>query len=250
MYNKMVRETLKKIGLSDEEINIYLLLLKKGYSKATTISKELGVARTTVYRFLISLHEKGLISENIQNNVKHFYPVNPKRIPEIIEERVEEIKAIIPKLNSLKKITKEETKVELFKGKEGIKTIMKDILREKKPYTFIGEAEKYFSEIEIFTIQWLKKIEIANIHSKLLCSEEQRFKIAKTEKYKLLPPDLIPEISTWTYGNKTALFVWSDPLYAIIIDSKSVTKGNKKTFDYFWLMAKKPTQKHLKQNKL
>jgi len=246
----MIRETLRKIGLSDEEVNIYLFLLKKGYSKATVISKELGVARTTIYRFLSSLHEKGLISENIQNNVKYFYPVNPERIPEIIEERVEEIKEIIPELSSLKKRAGEETKVELFKGKEGIKTIMRDILRERKPYTFMGEVEKYFSEIETFSMQWLRKIEMEKIHGKLLCSEEQRFKIAKTEKYKLLSHDLMPEISVWTYGNKTALFVWSDPLYAILIDSKSVTSGNKKTFDYFWSMAKEPTQKHLKETRL
>ena len=51
----MVREELKKIGLSDEEINIYTYLLKKGYSKATKISKDLGVARTTIYRFLSKL---------------------------------------------------------------------------------------------------------------------------------------------------------------------------------------------------
>src|SRR3989344_47430 len=141
----MMKETLRKIGLSEEEINIYLFLLKKGSSKATIISKELGVARTTIYRFLSSLHGKGLISENIQHNVRYFYPVSPERIPEIIEERVEDIKEIIPELNSLKNIVGEETKVELFKGKEGIKTIMRNILREKKPYTFLGEAEKYFS---------------------------------------------------------------------------------------------------------
>lgn len=246
----MIRETLRKIGLSDEEINIYLLLLKKGSSKATIISKELGVARTTIYRFLSSLHEKGLVSENIQNSVRHFYPVSPERIPEIMEERVEELKEVVPKLTSLQKGIGDEVKVELFKGKEGIKTIMRDILRDGKPYTFLGEAEKYFSEIEIFSIQWIKKIEAEGIHGKLLCSEEQKFEIAKTEKYKLLPYDLIPEISVWTYGNKTALIVWSDPLYAILIYSKSVTRGNKKTFDHFWSMAKEPTQEHLEQTKL
>jgi len=245
----MIRETLRKIGLSDEEINIYLLLLKKGSSKATVISKELGVARTTIYRFLSSLHEKGLVSENIQNNVRYYNPVSPNRIPEIMEERVEELKGVIPKLASLQKGTGEESKVELFKGKEGIKTILRDIIRDKKPYTFLGEAEKYFSEIEIFSSQWIKKIEAEKVQGKLLCSEEQNFKITKTEKYKLLPHDLIPEISVWTYGNKTALIAWSDPLYAILINSKSVTRGNKKTFDYFWTIAKEPTQKHLKQTK-
>lgn len=246
----MDREALKKIGLAEEEINIYLLLLRRGSSKATIISKELNVARTTIYRFLNSLLEKGLISENIQNNVRYFYPVDPKRIPEILEERTHEIEKIIPELVSIQNISSEESKVELFKGKEGMKTVMRDILREGKPYTFIGEAEKYFSEIDIFITQLLKKIETNNIKGKLLCSEKQKFKVAKTEIYKLLDEELIPEISTWTYGNKTAQFIWSNPSYAIIIDSKAVTNGNRKTFDYLWKLAKNPSIEHLKKTRL
>jgi len=248
----MIRESLKKIGLTEEEINIYLLLLKLGSSKATIISKELGVARTTIYRFLLSLYEKGLISENIQNNVKYFYPVDPKRIPEILKERAEEIQQIIPELNSLKSDLNEETNVELYKGKNGIKTIMNDILREEKDYTFIGNAEKYFEEfdIDIFTSQWIRKIEKGKIKGRLLCNKKQKFKIAKTEEYKLLPEDLIPKISTWTYGDKTAIFIWSKPFYVVLVNNKSIADSNKKTFEYFWKMAKKPSKEHLQKTKL
>ena len=244
----MVREVLKKIGLSDEEINIYIYLLKLSSAKATTISKELGLARTTTYRFLASLHEKGLVSENIQNNVKYFYPVDPERIPEIIEERAEEIKTKIRELKDLQNKVPQETKIELFRGKEGLKTILKDVIRERKPYYFIGEAEKYFSEIEIFVIQWLKKIEKEKINDKLLCAEDQKFKVAKTETYKLLPEEYITEITTWTYGNKTALFIWSEPFYVILIENKSVANSNRKTFEYLWKLAKEPSKEHLKES--
>ena len=246
----MVREQLKRIGITDEEINIYTFLLKRGSSKATVISKELGTARTTVYRFLSSLHEKGLVGENIQNNVRYFYPIEPERIPEIMQEKIKEIETIIPQLQEIKNKTFEETNTELFKGKEGIKSVMKDILRAKKPYTFIGETEKYFSEIEIFTIQWLKQVEHNKIKGKLLCSEEQNFKVAKTEEYKFLPKELISNISTWTYGEKTALFIWSEPFYAVVINNKSVTENNRKTFDYLWKMSKKPSSQHIQKTKL
>jgi sugar-specific transcriptional regulator TrmB len=246
----MVREALRKIGLSDEEVNIYLLLLKKGHSKATIVSKELGVARTTVYRFLSSLHEKGLVSENIQNNVKYFYPVKPERIPELLKEKIEEIEKVIPQLNAITNKEDEETRVELYKGKEGIKAVMKDIIRTGKPYTFIGEAEKYFSEAEIFSIQWLKQVEKAKIKGRLLCSAAQNFKVAKTETYKILPNELISEISTWTYGNKTAQFIWSKPFYVVLIDNKLVAQGNNKMFEYLWKIAKMPSKEHLKKTRL
>jgi len=246
----MVKEILRKIGLAEEEINIYILLLRKGSSKATLLSKELGIARTTTYRFLESLHKKGLVGENIQNNIKHFYAVDPERLPEIIEEKAEELREKVSELLSIKNKDFEKAKVELYKGKEGMKTVMRDVLRERKPYTFIGEVEKYFLEIEIFVVQWLKKIEKAKIRGRLLCPENQNFKIAETEEYKILPNELISGISTWTYGNKTALFIWSEPFFVVLINNETVTNNNKKTFDYLWNIAKNPSPQHLQKTKL
>lgn len=246
----MIRETLKKIGLTDEEIDIYTILLRNGSSKATLLSKELGIARTTVYRFLASLHEKGLVGENIQNNVKCFYAVRPERIPEIIEERAEELREKMAELKDIQNKNFEQAKVELFKGKEGMKTVMRDVLREGKPYTFIGEVEKYFSDMGIFVIQWLKKIEKAKIKGKLLCPANQKFKVAKTEEYRILPRELISEISTWTYGDKTALFIWSEPFFVVLIENATITTSNNRTFEYLWNFAKKPSEQHLLKTKL
>ena len=246
----MVKEILRRIGLAEEEISIYILLLRKGNSKATILSKELGVARTTVYRFLASLHDKGLVVENIQNNVKYFYAVDPERIPEIIEEQAEELREKISELRSIKNKDFETAKVELYRGKEGMKTVMRDILRDGRPYTFVGEVERYFSEIEIFVIQWLRKIERTKIWGRLLCPANQKFKVASTEEYKILPNELISGVSTWTYGNKTALFIWSEPFFVVLIDNEAVTNNNKKTFEYLWKIAKEPATQHLQKTKL
>jgi len=194
----MVKEILRKIGLAEEEINIYILLLRKGSSKATLLSKELGIARTTTYRFLESLHKKGLVGANIQNNIKHFYAVDPERLPEIIEEKAEELREKVSELLSIKN----------------------------------------------------KDFEKAKIRGRLLCPENQNFKIAETEEYKILPNELISGISTWTYGNKTALFIWSEPFFVVLINNETVTNNNKKTFDYLWNIAKNPSPQHLQKTKL
>jgi sugar-specific transcriptional regulator TrmB len=239
----MVRETLRKIGLSDEEINIYLYLLKEGSSKATVISKKLGVARTTTYRFLSNLHDKGLVSETIQNNVTYYSPAPPERIPELLHEQIEEINNIIPDLQKLTKKKEEGARVELFKGKEGMKTVMRDIVRERKPYVLIGEAQKYFEELQVFSHQWIKHIEEREIHGRLLCSSKQKFKITKTEELRFIEESLLPRITTWTYGNKSAQFIWSNPFYAVLIESKSVADSNRKMFNYLWKQAHEPSKK-------
>ena len=233
-----MREELKNLGLTEEEINIYLLLLQKGALKVTQISKELSVARTTIYRFITSLHEKGIVSETIEDYVKTYTPIPPENLPEILLNRVAGIQSIVPQLNKIYSKPLEKTEVSVFRGREGIKVVMNDIIREGKPYTCAGEIEKYFEELDIFTKKWMREVETARIKGKLLGSKKQKFEVAKTEECKFLPEELIPEITTVTYAEKTALFIWSKPLYVILIENKKVTESNLKVFNHLWQTAK------------
>ncbi len=233
-----MREELKKLGLIEEEITIYLLLLRKGSLKVTQIAKELSTARTTIYRFITSLHEKGIVSETVQDFVKTYTPIPPESLPNILANRLEEIRSVIPELNKIYNKPLEKTEVSVFRGKEGIKTIMNDIIKEGKPYTCFGEIEKYFEELDIFTRKWMKEVETKKIKGRLICSKNQKFEIAKTEECKYLPQELIPEITTVTYEDKTALFIWSKPLYVVLIENKNVTDSNLKVFNHIWQTAK------------
>ena len=115
---------------------------------------------------------------------------------------------------------------------------MNDIIKEGKPYTCFGEIEKYFQEMDIFTRKWIKEVETKKIKGRLISSKKQKFEIAKTEEAKNLPDEIIPEITTVTYDDKTALFIWSKPLYVILVENKNVTESNLKTFNYLWQTAK------------
>lgn len=246
----MNEEVLKNIGLSDHEIRIYLSLLRLGSVTATKLARETNTDRATTYRFLDSLITRGLVNYVILNNVKYFKAAHPKKISEDLKNLKESYDQVLPELESLLKLPREETKVELYKGKEGLKTIMKDILREKKSYTFIGEVEKFFTELSPFIIQWLKRVEEARIRGKLICIEGTSFKVAKTEQYKLISKKFISRVSTWTYGSKTALFIWSKPLFGVLIDNEDVTKSNSLLFNFLWGLAKKPTKQHENKTKL
>ena len=48
------------------------------------------------------------------------------------------------------------------------------------------------------------------------------------------------------WGNKTAIFVWSKPYYAIMINQKEITQSNRAHFEYVWKSAKLPSEKDRK----
>jgi sugar-specific transcriptional regulator TrmB len=246
----MHTEILRELGLSDKEISIYLALLRFGTVTATKIAQETSIDRTTSYRFLSSLINKGLVSYVIKNNVKYFTAANPAKFVQDLKNKLEQVNDILPDLDALANLPKEDTKVELYKGKEGLKTVMKDILRERKPYTFIGEVEKFFTELPIYTQQWLKQVERLNIKGKLICNNMAKFQVAKTESYRLISNNYISRISTWTYANKSALFIWSIPFFAVVIENKDVTQSNVNFFNFLWNLAASPSVVHMKSTKL
>ena len=246
----MDMEILKGLGLSDKEARIYLALLRFGTITATKVAQETSIDRTTSYRFLSSLIDKGMASYAIRNNIRYFSAANPSKLAEDLKNKVEQVNSILPELEALASFPKEETKVELYKGKEGLKAVMKSILSEGKPYTFIGEIEKFFAELPVYIKQWLRQVEKSNIRGKLICNEKAKFNVAKTETYRLISGDFISRISTWTYGNRSALFIWSNPMYAVVIENDDVTKSNLESFNYLWKLSKKPSKAHIKSTKL
>lgn len=246
----MYTEILKGLGLSDKEISIYLALLRFGTVTATKIAQETDIDRTTSYRFLSSLINKGLVSYAIKNNVKYFTAAHPTKFVQDLKNKLEQVNGILLDLEALTNLPKEETKVELYKGKEGLKTVMKDILRERKPYTFIGEVEKFFTELPIYIQQWLKQVERLNIKGKLICNDKAKFQVAKTESYKLISNNYISRVSTWTYANKSALFIWSNPFFAVVIENEDVTQSNLNFFNFLWNLAASPSVAHMRSTKL
>lgn len=237
-----MKEVLRSIGISEDEEKIYTHLLKEGHSKVTSLASELNMARTSLYRFLDLLQRKGLVSQIIEENVKTYSATEPKRLLDIVKETEVEIKEFVKNLENSKKESKEDVSVKVFKGNEGIKSVMADIIREGKDYIMIGQGENFMEE-ELFTFshQWVMKIEKKKINGKLLGTKEmfKNVPISSTEKKKYLAKELVPKIHMVIYGNKTIQIIWSKIPYSILIENKEIAESNKIYFDYLWKMAKK-----------
>ena len=91
-------DILQELGLSITESKVYLALLDLGSGLAGEITKKSQINRTNVYDALERLIEKGLVSYVVSANRKIFEPVNPERLKEILEEKEENLKKILPEL--------------------------------------------------------------------------------------------------------------------------------------------------------
>ena len=132
MEEKAIKENLREIGLSDSEASIYISLLKTGERSVAEISQDSGLHRTNIYDSIEKLKEKGFISFLLKENKKFYRASDPKLVINYLKEKEEKISKIIPELKRLQSAIKEKVVVEGFKGKQGMKTALKDIILTKQ----------------------------------------------------------------------------------------------------------------------
>lgn len=70
----MLEEILKKLELSEKEIEVYLALFAQGKTTPARLAKATGINRSTVYAILEQLKEKGLVIEDVSGKILYFSP--------------------------------------------------------------------------------------------------------------------------------------------------------------------------------
>jgi len=245
-----LQQTLQNYGLEEKEAKTYLTLLSLGESTATTIAEKAVLDRTLMYQLTNKLIEKGLVSYIVKNNVRYFSAAPPETLIKNLQEKEEDIKDILPQLKYLEKKETKEMKVEVYKGRKGINAILRMGMGEKKDYYFIGGAHEACTIFEIETVRELRHaIKLGN-KGKILARKQEYFPIGKNEDYRFVPDHMISSTTMFLWGNKTAIFVWKKPHFAILIDDEDVAKSNLATFNYLWSIGEKPTKADRKKRLL
>jgi sugar-specific transcriptional regulator TrmB len=128
---------LRKLGLSEKEVRVYLAGLELGPNSVQNIAKEAGLSRPTAYEIIKKLEDKKLFLEIKQKNKKLFRAQSPENILGIlrtqkreIEEKEREFIRIIATLEA--KYSKEEG-IRVFKGKESLKNLEETISFSSTP---------------------------------------------------------------------------------------------------------------------
>ncbi len=239
----MYEEQLKEIGLTSNEVRIYLLLLKYGMMNPSEISQKLGLHRGYVYDALERMQEKEAVNSIIKENKKHFQATTPENLVERLKFRMESLQKIIPYLIKLAEPVMEETKVELYKGKRVFRVLLKDVLstlKKDSEFYLIGiDEDVLLTEVEpTYLRQYLNIIKSKNIKEKIIIKTGGKRISNPKIQYRELDEKYIGKTMQIIYNNKIAIFIHGTPHYLIFIDNKDVAETYKKQFELLWKIAK------------
>lgn len=240
-----MEQELRDFGLSDNEIKIYLALLRRGLMSPTEISKETGFARPYIYDVVQRLQEKGVAATILRDQKRCFTAVTPSQLVELSKQRLEALEKVTKNLDALKFTPEQNINVELQTGKFVFRTLLNDILLHLKKgdeslWYGIDDASLIEADpvIEKRLDQYLAKIVRNGITEKLIVKKGTKvIPQAKTTTYKFLPEETIGNLAFVTYADKLAIFLWGNPNYLIFIKNKGVASSYRNQFHVLWEKA-------------
>ncbi len=166
-----VIKTLANLGLKKQEIKIYLGSIKYDALSATKLAKETKIDRTNCYDILQKLIEEGIVSTVQKGKAKHFIALKPEDLIFHFKNKFTALETILPKLQSMTKISSEPVTCELFQGKDGLVNAVKDLVLSKQDYKAIGIREEYEEILGYFNKQFLIKIDLSRIKESVIGSD-------------------------------------------------------------------------------
>jgi len=177
MATSTIELELRKLGLKEKEVKVYLAGLELGPNSVQHIAEKTGISRPTVYEVIKSLKKKKLFSETKEGKKRYFTAQSPAHILGVlkiqkkeIEEKEREFIRIISSLESRYSLNT-GSGVRTYKGKDGLEVLNEILSFTSSPEILIFSSEttpkieKKRQEIYEKIKKRLGKIEIKEISS-------------------------------------------------------------------------------------
>lgn len=218
----MFTETLQKLGLSLNEAKIYEALLDLKEAGVGEISSEANIHRRNVYDTIKRLIDKGLVFPILSKGENLYSPVDPDKLLEFLKEKENHLTKILPELQQKYQQRQGKQEAYIYRGVEGFKNYMRDILRVGQDVSFIGGKLIWFDpHLKAFIEQFFKEAKRKNIKFHCIFDAEVKDKAQDTLKYFSLPHKFLPsECST-----DSAIVIFGD--YVVTYTSVKLKKMDK-----------------------
>ncbi|MBN2052979.1 hypothetical protein JW756_05725 [Candidatus Woesearchaeota archaeon] len=252
----MDTKLLERIGFTQGEIKVYFALLGLGSTTSGPVITKSGVARSKVYDILEKLKQKGLLSEVIKENTKHFQAASPERILDYMRNKEKEIKdeeeefnKLLPELLLQQKFAEEKQEAKVYVGYEGVKTFYGELLEqlnEDDEYLAMTLSEQSWQHesLSLFLQKFHQRRAEKKAKAKIIFnvtekSIKQKHDFSKTGLYELRSTDLSLPTGIAIAKDTVATLLWGKNPKVFAIISKENADAYRKFFYDVWKTAKK-----------
>ncbi|RLE38739.1 hypothetical protein DRJ17_02995 [Candidatus Woesearchaeota archaeon] len=253
MVIPMIKPILEDLGLTKNEIAVYLALNKIGNSTVSSIIKQAKISSGKIYETLDKLIDKGLVSVNITNNTKHFQATNLQRLEDYAKEKENEwrlkqkaIQGLLPQISKLRIKKEKIPSVRMYVGLKGFKNAVYDALDcMKKGEVILGmgiTSKKQNKALNTFWLNFSKERIRRRIKVRNLFSEKESEFIDEFKKMKYTENRYLENITPNAvdiFGDTVLIFSYEKTPSVVTIEDENVAISFKAFFNSLWKIANK-----------
>ncbi len=255
------RKELKKIGLTDKEVLVYLACLELGPSPVQLIARKAKVVRATTYVILSGLMQQGLVTRFEQGKKTMFAAEPPLQLRRLLEKQGEEVKdkerlldVILPELQVLMRGAGDRPSVRYFEGKEGLHAIRQEMVMYSQPgdtiYNFtptdylsalfpdVGDEDSYQRQrvAKRIRTKTLFTTKSERVKQQMLTSGSEFYSRFAERRY--IPPEHFPSTSGMSiFRDRIAMGSFTGKLSGAVIESVSMANMMRALFELAWQTA-------------
>jgi sugar-specific transcriptional regulator TrmB len=150
-----IEQNLEYLGLKTKEIKAYLAILKLQKANPHQIAKEAGLERTTVYKLLDSLTERGLVSKSALGKRVTYTAESPKQLKQVLSKQESVVDQLLPFLSALQGSRGTKPVIKFYEHQDGIRQVLSDSLncqeKVRRDFAFVETV------VELFGLRFLHK---------------------------------------------------------------------------------------------
>ncbi len=247
----MTLETLQKLGLSPNEAKIYNTLLNLKEAGVGQIASQSEVHRRNVYDAINRLIDKGLAFPIFSKGENFYAPVDPDKLLELVKEKEADLNKILPELRQRYKDNRGSQESYIYRGIEGLKNYMRDILRANQECYFLAAKGGWYTpQLAKLSEPFLKEATRKNIRMRYIFDaviQDKGKDILKNFKYpyKYLPKEYSTDSCIDIFGDNIVTFsglsfgkIETDLTIFVLRDSR-LADSYKQWFEFIWQQCKK-----------
>lgn len=241
---RMDKQILLDLGLSKNEVEVYLALVSLGPSTAVTVAKKAKLHRPNVYGSLDSLTKKSLVSYYTKEKITYYEVIDPEQLMYLLKSKESALQNIIPELKMMKMSALPPSSISILEGVGGARIALADVLENTKRYYALGVPKDYAKIIgEGWIEDWHKNRIAKKIWFHHLVNEDyysHRVKALKKMEFTTLRflPKEYGTPNTCIVYDKGVLLSFINPLITIRILNEDIVKSFKNYYKMLDNLAK------------
>ena len=245
-YNTSMRDTLLTLGLTDNEVDIYLSLMDIGSGTAYDVIKKSGLHRNSVYSSLQGLVKKKLVTQVERNKKQYFEPVDPQRILLLEEAHMERVKELVPQLKAM--YNTRPTEIIVHEGEREYRDFWMNIAKTAPKgtinYVMPSMSKKWWDLMGKDTKKFLRYHVENQIKLKMIVFSKEEIEL---EHLKTHPELIEMRFIDRPHEPSGNLAIWGDICYVQTVDdvpvlieikNKAIWNVFKQHFDLLWDIGK------------